>query len=51
MILPLLLNSDESVNPKVAKRSGSSFEGGMKKSLLQIQLIGIKSKLAISINF
>jgi hypothetical protein len=51
MIPPLLLNSDESVNPKVANRSGSVCEGGMKKTLFQIQLTGMISKLAISMNF
>ena len=51
IIPPLLLKSDESVNPKVANRSGSCCEGGMKKIFLHIQLTGIRSKLAISMNF
>jgi hypothetical protein len=51
MIAPLLLKRDESENPKVANRSGSCWEGGMKNSFSQIQLTGMMSKLAISVNF
>jgi len=51
MIPPLLLKRDESENPKVANRSGSCWEGGMKNSFFQIQLTGMMSKLAISMNF
>ena len=51
IIPPLLLKRDESENPKVANRSGSCWEGGIKNSFSQIQLTGMMSKLAISVNF
>ena len=51
IIPPLLLKRDESENPKVANRSGSCWEGGIKNSFPQIQLTGMMSKLAISVNF